>query len=209
MAALAALAALGAACGSDASTTAAGTGTDVATSGYRGVTRDDPFDVSEATLTEVTPGQEGTFTFTAPEGELLFVFFGYTHCPDVCPTTLSYYKAALAELGPEKADKLNLAMVAIDPERDTAEVLEQFLTFYAEDHHALRTTDAAELEAAETAFGTTSKVETLPDGTVNVEHSGTAYLVDDQGTVIVEFPFGVSVTDLTHDLDRAIGAIDA
>jgi len=194
-----------AACGSDASTpSAAGT----TAPAFRGITRPEPFRVGEATLPEVTPGREGTFTFRAPPGELLFVFFGYTNCPDVCPTTMSYYKAALAQLGEADADKVQVAMVAIDPERDTPEVLERFLSFYDDDHHALRTLDAAELDAAEQAFGTTSSVTTRDDGTVEVTHSGTAYLVDDQGTVVVELPFGVSAADLAHDLDLAIGALD-
>ncbi len=207
--AAAAVALAAAGCGADASTsTAAGTTSEAGSSSFRGVTRPDPFQVGDVTLPDVTPGQEGTFAFKAPEGELLFVFFGYTNCPDVCPTTMSYYKAALNELGPEAADKLQAAMVAIDPERDTPEVMERFLSFYADNRHALRTTDPAELDAAEEAFGTTSSVTTNADGKVEVVHSGTAYLVDDQGTVLVELPFGVSVDDLVHDISVALEQID-
>ena len=98
--AAAAVAVAAAGCGADASTsTTAGTTSEAAASSYRGVTRPDPFQVGDVTLPDVTPGQEGTFAFKAPEGALLFVFFGYTNCPDVCPTTMSYYKAALNELG--------------------------------------------------------------------------------------------------------------
>lgn len=192
-------------CGSDATT--ASTSDATTEPSIEGLVRDEPLQVGEATLPEVAPdGSEAPFAFRAPDGGLLFVAFGYTYCPDVCPTTLSDLRKALAQLEPADAARVSAAFATVDPDRDTAEVLTGYLSSFVEDGHALRTDDPAALEAAEDAFGVTSSVVER-DGQVEVAHTGRSFIVDDQGDVVVEWAFGTGPDAMANDLqlllDRA------
>lgn len=165
-----------------------------------GVQRDDPLNVSGASITEVAKdGSTSEFSFRAKPGELLIVFFGYTYCPDVCPTSLAETGKALKRLG-TKGDKVSVAFVTVDPERDTAERLHDFVGTYIRNFHILRTTDWAMLERTKDAFLASSSVTTAEDGTVEVTHTGTSYVVDENGIVLDEMPFGIGADGMTNDL---------
>ncbi len=102
------------------------------------------------------------------------------------------------------ADQVDLAMVTVDPERDTAEVLSGYLGSFADRYHAIRTTDPAALQAAEDAFGSSSSVTIADDGKVEVAHSATTYVVDENGTVLVEWPFGLGSAEMAADLQALL-----
>ena len=143
----------------------------------------------------------------AKQGKLLFVAFGYTNCPDVCPTTLSDMKKAKAKLGAD-GDKVDMAFVTIDPERDTPDVIVPYLGSFAKSGgHPIRTTDADALAKAKDAFDVKSSVTKKPDGEVEVTHSARSFIVDDTGKVVVEWNFGTGSDGMAHDLaillDRA------
>lgn len=147
----------------------------------------------------VTEAPEGNpFELKAKPHEVLIVYFGYTHCPDVCPTTMVAIKNAKKKIG-ALADRVDLAMITVDPERDTADILPKYLTSFSSRFHALIPASDAELRTAENAFGATSSV-TKVDGKVEVVHGGTAYIVDDRGTVIDQWPFGLDATSMSKDL---------
>lgn len=172
-----------------------------------GMERAEPLQVGEVALPAV--GGEGAgapFEFRAPEGELLVTLFGYTSCPDVCPATLGNLKIALERVG-DAADRVSLAFVTVDPERDSPEVLSAYLGSFVERFHAVRTEEPAELKAAEDAFLASSSVATTADGRVEVSHTGTAYLVDSSGTVVLEWPFGVSSKAMAGDLEILLDRI--
>jgi protein SCO1/2 len=139
------------------------------------------------------------FTFTAAPGELLVVFFGYTYCPDICPTSLADLRAALKRIGAD-ATRVDVAFVTIDPERDTVERLDAFLASYVERYHALRTLDAAELALVKDAFLASSSVTTNDEGQVEVSHTATTYVVDSTGRVVDELPFGIGADGMENDL---------
>ena len=82
-----------------------------------GLTRDPAPQVDAVTLPDVSNGGE-PFEFRAADGGLLVVYFGYTNCPDVCPTTMADLRTALGDIG-DDADRVDVAMVTIDPDRDT------------------------------------------------------------------------------------------
>ena len=166
-----------------------------------GLTRDEPISVADLQITEVAPGEpDAPFTFRAEDGELLFVYFGYTSCPDVCPLTLSDLRAALAEIDPDDAARISVAFVTVDPERDTAEVLVPYLSHFFDRIHALRTEDRSELETVQDAFGASSTITPKDDGTYDVSHTAISYIVDSDGDVVVEWPYGVSSEAMAHDL---------
>ncbi|MEQ1874263.1 MAG: SCO family protein [Ilumatobacteraceae bacterium] len=139
------------------------------------------------------------FSFRANEGQLLMVYFGYTACPDVCPTTLYEVKKALQQVG-ESADQIALAMITVDPDRDTAEIITGYVQSFIPQAHALRTEDADALQAVASAFGASYSVTKEADGTVEVSHSGALYLVDSSGTVVLTWPFGIPAEGIATDL---------
>ncbi len=147
-------------------------------------------------------GSEEPFTFRAADGELLLVYFGYTSCPDVCPTTLSDVRRASDRIG-DDAERLDLAMITIDPLVDTPEVLTGYVRSFVPDATAIRTTDDAELRPVADAFG--ADYGTLEqNGEDQVFHTGSLYAVDDAGQLILTWPFGVTTEDLERDLTRLL-----
>ena len=170
----------------------------------RGIVRDEPLQVGAVTLTDVTDTGEfathdGLFTMKAQPGELLVMYFGYTNCPDLCPTTLAAVRTATKNLGDDGA-KVDLAMATVDLERDTPEVLNGYLSSFSDHFHALHASSQAELEAAENAFLASSTMTKDASGNIEVGHSATAYVVDDQGSVLVEWPFGIDNDAMRNDL---------
>lgn len=167
----------------------------------RGIVRDEPLVVGDVSVTDATDGAtEAEFTFRAEPGELLVVFFGYTNCPDICPTTLAEVRAAKRLLG-DAAERVDIAMVTVDPDRDVPEVMNGYLNSFSDRFHALRPGSEEELRTAETAFLASSSVTTQPDGRIEVVHSATAYVVDEHGVVVVEWPFGHGSEAMAGDLE--------
>jgi cytochrome oxidase Cu insertion factor (SCO1/SenC/PrrC family) len=176
-------------------------GEDDAAAGLEGITRDAPLRVGHVVVPEVDEsGRESDYAFRAEPGGLLFVYFGYTRCPDLCPTTFADFKAALARLGPDRAERVEAAFVTVDPDRDTPDIVVGYLGHFVERGHAVRIADHDRLAEAEAAFGASSTITTHDDGTVEVSHTAIAYVVDDEGNVVVEWPFGTSPTAMAHDL---------
>ncbi len=186
-------------------TSACGDDDDAASGTLAGYVREPTPVVRQLSLPDVTNGGE-PLAFQAPEGQLLLVYFGYTSCPDVCPTTLSDIRTALAELDEEDAATIDLAMATVDPDRDVDEVIGGYVQSFVPDAHGLRTTDDAELRAAADAFGVEYSVDTNEEGEVEVVHSGSLYVVDDRGQLVLTWPFGTPVDDLVNDLRLLMAA---
>lgn len=148
------------------------------------------------TVTEQPNGQP--FELIAQPNEVLIVYFGYTNCPDVCPTTMVAIKNAKKKIG-TLADRVDIAMITVDPERDTADILPRYISSFSSRFHALIPATDTELRTAEKAFGATSSVTKI-DGKIEVVHGGTAYIVDDSGAVIDQFPFGLDSNSMANDL---------
>jgi protein SCO1 len=168
--------------------------------GLDGIVRTPPLDVADVRLPEAGDGTP--VSVAAPEGGLHLVYFGYTSCPDVCPTTLSDISVALGDLPDDLAERVTVAMTTVDPERDTDEVLIGYLDHFVEQGLALRTDDPAELAAAADAFGVQFEVAEHDAGETiyDVSHTAMTYVVDDTGTVVVEWPFGFETESMTSDL---------
>ncbi len=199
--AAAALGLVAVACGDDAGQSAGPTTSTASAESegaLRGMTRTEPTSVADVSMPDASQGGE-EFSFVAPEGGLLVVYFGYTSCPDVCPTTLADARTAIAALGDDAA-RIELAMVTIDPARDTPEVLTGYVQAFIDGAHALTTTDDAVLRVAADAFGADYRIEDGEDGEPLVEHSSFLYVVDDQGGLLLAWPYGQTAEDMTHDL---------
>lgn len=165
---------------------------------YSGYVVDPPVDVSGVTL-PVADGS-GEFQMVAEPGGLQLIYYGYTFCPDVCPTTMSDVRHTLADLPADEAERIEVAMVTIDPARDSPEVITDYVHNFVPDGTALRTDDDAQLRAAADAIGANYEVTTNEEGEIEVSHTGELYAVDDTGTVVMQWPFGTSYESLTRDL---------
>ena len=162
-----------------------------------GYTRDPAPDVAALTLPDVADGG-ADFSFRGPDDGYLLVYFGFTNCPDACPTAMATARGAIADLA-DDGPPIDLAMVSVDPDRDL-DVLAGFVQGFVPDGHALVTDDDAALGAAADAFGVSYDVTERPDGEVDVAHSDHLFAVDDTGHLALTWPSGVGRDDLVADL---------
>lgn len=125
------------------------------------------------------------------EGKYMLVYFGYTFCPDVCPTSLSIMADALDRLTPEQLDKLVPIFVTVDPERDTVEKMAAYVPNFHEKLQGL-TGSVDEVKAAARAYKAYfAKVnEDDPDGNYLMDHSSTTYLMGPDGAFVTHFNHG-------------------
>ncbi len=112
-------------------------------------------------------------------GKVRLVFFGFTHCPDVCPTGLSLMSQLLEELGPDAKD-VQALFISVDPERDTVPVLKDYISAFAGGILGLTGTPA-QVEEATKAFNAYFKKVPQPSGGYTVDHTASVYLLDRDG----------------------------
>lgn len=178
--------------------TDAAIGSDLASSAVLGSS------VAAVNLPDVANGGE-PFSMVAESGGALVVYFGFTYCPDVCPTTLSDLRTALGSMGSD-ADQVEVAMVTVDPDRDTDDVISAYLQTFIPEGHALRTDDPDLLEGASDAFGADFSVITPAEGGIGVTHTAYLYAVDDEGIIRVVWPFGAEPDRIAADLSSLLSA---
>jgi len=132
-------------------------------------------------------------------GKYLLFYFGYTFCPDVCPTTLAELRKAKQALGSD-SDQVQVIMVSVDPERDTPQRLKRYMTAFNAYFMALTGTEE-ELAAVASAFGIFyEKHEGSAATSYLVDHTATVIAVDPEGYVRMIFPFGTSGEAMAADL---------
>jgi protein SCO1/2 len=178
---------------------ACGGGTPRELSGYR---RQPAPMVGDITLPDLTT-DGADLTLEAESGHLLVVYFGYTKCPDFCPTTLSDLRLATQRMDEDLAAKIDVAMVTVDPARDTP-VLADYITSFFDGGHALATDDSARLAQAAAPFGVSYSVDEGEDGSIEVAHTTALYVVDDTGHLALTWQFGVAIDDLAADLSQLL-----
>ena len=136
------------------------------------------------------------------KGRPFLVFFGFTHCPDICPTTLFDMSQLLKALGPD-ASRTGVLFITVDPERDTPAVLKDYLSNF-DPHLRGLTGDRAAIDAAIRAYRVYAKKVPLENGDYTMDHTAVVYLMDKDGHFVA--PFNMSRTpeaeaaDLRHYL---------
>ncbi len=136
-------------------------------------------------------------------GKVLAVFFGFTQCPDVCPTTMGELKVVKEELGVQGAE-LQPIFISVDPERDTAELLREYAAAFGPDFVALRGS-AAQTEAVAREFKVYyKKVPNAEGSSYSVDHSAAVYLFDRQGRVRVYVRYGSGAQALLGDVKQLL-----
>ncbi|HEU5016711.1 MAG TPA: SCO family protein [Pseudolabrys sp.] len=119
------------------------------------------------------------------KGKPWLVFFGYTHCPDVCPTTLFQMSEVMKALGKD-ADKAGGLFITVDPERDTPAVMKDYLSNF-DPHLRGATGDLKSIEAVEKEFRVYAKKAPTGNGDYSMDHSAVVYLMDKQGRFVAPF----------------------
>lgn len=119
------------------------------------------------------------------KGRPYLVFFGYTHCPDICPTTLFDMSQVLGKLGPD-ADRVGALFITVDPDRDTPQVLKEYLSNF-DPHLRGLTGDQAAINAATRAYRVYAKKVPLKDGDYTMDHTALVYLMDKDGHFVAPF----------------------
>ena len=131
-------------------------------------------------------------------GKVVTVFFGFTHCPDACPTTLAELSQVMRELGPD-ADKVQVLFVTVDPERDTAQVLSQYVpAFHPSFLGLLGDAEATARTAKE--FKIFYQKQPLKTGGYSVDHSAGTYVFDREGRLRLFAPYGKGAAAILHDI---------
>jgi protein SCO1/2 len=145
--------------------------------------------------------QDGrTLTDQNLKGRPFLVFFGFTHCPDVCPTTLFEMSELLRKLGPE-ADKVNALFVTVDPERDKPETLKNYLSSF-DPHLKALTGDSAAVAAMLKAYRVYAKKVPLEGGDYTMDHTALVYLMDKDGNFVAPFNLKRGTEAAAADLQR-------
>ncbi|MBY0530511.1 MAG: SCO family protein [Xanthobacteraceae bacterium] len=135
-------------------------------------------------------------------GKPLLVFFGFTHCPDICPTTLFEISEILNRLGSDAA-KVNAIFVTVDPERDTPEKLKLYLSSFHPQISALSGSEI-QIEAIKKAYFVYAKRVPLEGGSYTMDHTSIVYLMDKQGKFIAPFNLKRGADAAAADLRRRL-----
>jgi len=133
------------------------------------------------------------------KGKVTVVFFGYTQCPDVCPTTMADLAAIRKSLGAD-GDKLQSVFVTIDPERDTPEVLKAYVANFGPGFTALRGTPDQTAAAAKEFKVFYAKVPGRNGGSYTMDHSAASFVFDPAGRVRLYVPYGGDSKKFAADL---------
>ncbi len=167
---------------------------------YHGLYLDSAMSVPAVTLTN----QNGQPASLADFGDkLVLVYFGYTFCPDVCPTTLGVVNQALELLG-DKADQVQMVMVSVDPERDTPEVLANYLSNFNPSFVGL-TGSPDQIASAAMPFGVFyEKHEGSAATGYLVDHTASVMVLDREGRMRLVLPFETSAEDMAADLRQLL-----
>ncbi|MEZ4683366.1 MAG: SCO family protein [Caldilineaceae bacterium] len=148
-----------------------------------------------------------TFRLSDHRGEVVMLFFGYTFCPDVCPFTLSDLNMLHEQLG-DKAEKLTVVFITVDPDRDTLEKLSSYIPAFNPTFYGVRL-EGEMYEAVKTTYGV--YVEKRPvegsqvPGGYFVDHTGLIYLVDKAGNLSEVFPPNSDADFMQADVEYWLG----
>ncbi len=119
------------------------------------------------------------------KGRPFLVFFGFTHCPDICPTTLFDMSQVMKALGPD-ANKIGALFITVDPQRDTPSVIKDYLSNF-DPHLRGLTGDQASIDAAVKAYRVYAKKVPLENGDYTMDHTAIVYLMDKDGRFVAPF----------------------
>jgi protein SCO1/2 len=136
------------------------------------------------------------FDLASLQGDPVLVYFGYTHCPDVCPATIGTLNEVIAAVD----EPLRAVIVTVDPERDTVEFMASYIRYFSDEYVGLTGTPS-EIRVAADGYGVTyARIDTGSASGYAMAHTAEIYLIDARGRLRAHYPFGVTAADVTRDL---------
>lgn len=166
--------------------------------GFRGTVYAEPY--PPAPEIALTRGNGNSFRLSELRGNIVLLFFGYTSCPDVCPTTMAQMKSALEKVGEDKAQQVKVVFVTVDPQRDTPERVQEYVNHFNSEFIGLSGTES-ELQKAWNGYGVFRQiVEGTSAAGYLVDHTARVTLIDQDGNLRVSYGFETPVDDIVHDL---------
>lgn len=165
---------------------------------YRGTAYGVPYPA--APQIELIRSNGETFRLSDQKGKIVLLFFGYTSCPDVCPTTLAELKLAMDDLG-DKTNLIQVIFVSVDPQRDTPEKIQNYADHFNKGFVGLSGT-VEELETIWKDYGI-FREEVQSDSAFGyiVNHTARVYLIDMDGNLRLSYGFQTPVEDIVNDLE--------
>ena len=137
-------------------------------------------------------------------GKVVVMFFGYTQCPDVCPTTLTEMQQVMTLIGPQ-AEKVQVLFVTVDPERDSAAILKQYVPAFDPHFIGLRPVDQAALDQVTKDFKIYyKKVPGSRPGSYTIDHTAGSYALDTEGRLRLYIKHAQGPETLAHDLKELL-----
>jgi len=168
---------------------------------FRGSELQEPVTVQDFALTD----QNGRpFRLSDQRGQVVLLFFGYTQCPDVCPTTLATWKKVHEALGSD-AGRVRFAFVTVDPERDTPERLGLHVNAFHPDFIGL-TGSQEELQSVYDIFDVYFEKDTSSGSALGylVSHTATMFVIDPEGQWRLRETYGTPAEDIVHDVQQLL-----
>lgn len=160
--------------------------------------------LAAAPAIELTDQYGEPFSLTAHDGKAVLLYFGYTTCPDACPTTLSDWIEVKRLLG-DKADQVEFVMVTVDPERDTVEKLNEYMGFFDPAFYGL-TGDQETITAIEQNYGILAVREEYPDSATKylMNHTTSFWVIDTTGQLRLTFAHGTDPAIVADDVKHLL-----
>ncbi|MEP7134637.1 MAG: SCO family protein [Chloroflexota bacterium] len=143
---------------------------------------------------------DGPVNLSAYQGKMVLLYFGYTYCPDVCPTSLAKVKVALSELTPEEQAQVQVIFVSVDPDRDTPEKLNKYAHVFGSNFIGASGT-RSEIDLVTESLGVYYKINPPgADGSYTVDHSSYLYVIDRQGYLVMNWGHDIQPEEISADL---------
>lgn len=136
-------------------------------------------------------------------GKVVVMFFGFTQCPDVCPTTMSEMAGVMQQLGP-RAEQVQVLFVTVDPERDTQQLLAEYVPAFDPRFIGLVGTPAQTAAVAKEFKIFYAKVPGSAPGSYSVDHTAASYIFDKQGKVRLMVPHAKGQAAIVHDIEQLL-----
>lgn len=163
---------------------------------FKGATFNPPFQAPDFTLTDQN-GQ--AFHLASQQKKVVLLFYGFTHCPDICPLTLGNFKQVKAALG-QDANRVDFVFITVDPTRDNQEVVRQFISKFDPSFTGLTGTPQ-ELRQVMSAYGVYYTQANQDNSSTDlITHSDQVYVIDPSGKLRMTYSYGVSIQDMVDDI---------
>jgi cytochrome oxidase Cu insertion factor (SCO1/SenC/PrrC family) len=162
-----------------------------------------PFDIMSKPLGgnfQLTDSYKRDFSLDSLKGNVVLMFFGYTTCPDICPTELSKLSTIINSLG-SKSKNVKVLFISLDPNRDRPEKLKEYVKFFHKDIIAL-TGRESEVEKVARMYGVSYSKNIRPDGNYFLDHSSNLYVLDREGKISAVAPYGFPISHVIQLIEQ-------